>query len=83
MPLAGVKKTRTFSLDPEVLSEVERTKGEGSASERVNYLLKWALEMERKAALARESAEFFATVPEEEQARRAFQDASLKTWARE
>ena len=83
MPHVGLKRTRTFSLDPEVLSEVERTKGEGSASERVNYLLKWALEMERKAALAREAAEFFASAPEDREVGRAFQKASVKTWARE
>lgn len=83
MPHAGAKRTRTFSLDPEVLSEVERTKGEESASERVNYLLKWTLELERKMARAREAAEFFATVPDEGQVRRACQEASLKTWSRE
>jgi hypothetical protein len=44
---SAVRKTRTFSLDPDILSEVERTKGQASASERVNHLLKYALELER------------------------------------
>ena len=44
------KTTQTFSLDKEVLAEVKRTKGKGSASERANHLLKFALELEKKAA---------------------------------
>jgi hypothetical protein len=80
---SALRKTRSFSLDPAVLSEVERTKGTVSASERVNHLLKYALEQERKANLYKESALFFADGPEEREERRAFQKASLKTWERE
>jgi len=79
---AAVRRTRSFSLDPEVLSEVHRTKGRGSASERVNHLLKSALEMERKASLSREAAQFFATLPDDREERRAFQKANLRTWTR-
>jgi hypothetical protein len=79
----AVRKTRSFSLDPEILAEVERTKGRSSASERVNHLLKCALEMERKASLYQEAAEFFRTAPDERGERHAFQKASLRTWARE
>ena len=38
-----LRKIRSFSLDPTVLSELERTKGSVSASERVNQLLKLGL----------------------------------------
>lgn len=55
---AALRKTRSFSLDPKLLSEVERTRGDISASERVNQLLSYALEMERKAALYAEAADF-------------------------
>ena len=78
-----VRKTRSFSLDPDVLSEVERTKGRASASQRVNHLLKYALEMERKASLYQEAAQFFATASDQREERRAFQKAGLRTWARE
>jgi hypothetical protein len=78
-----LRKTRSFSLDPEVLSEVERTKGKVSASERVNHLLKYALDQERKANLYKESAIFFAGAPEEREERRAFQKAGVKSWERE
>jgi hypothetical protein len=78
-----VRTTRSFSLDPEVVSEIERTKGQVSASERVNQLLKYALETERKASLSEEAAHFFKGAPGGRKERRAFQRASLKTWARE
>jgi hypothetical protein len=77
-----VRKTRSFSLDPEVLSEVERTKGRVSASERVNQLLKYALEMERRAKLYEESAQFFSAAPSDREERRAYQKANVRTWAR-
>jgi hypothetical protein len=79
----AVRKTRSFSLDPDVLSEVERTKGSSSASERVNQLLKYALETERKASLCQEAAQFFGSVPEGRQERRAFQKANVRSWLRE
>jgi hypothetical protein len=77
---SALKKTRSFSLDPDVLTQVERTKGNASASERVNQLLKCALEMERKASLYDEAARFFSTVPDDREERRAFQKANRRTW---
>jgi len=77
-----IRKTRSFSLDPDVLRAVDRTKGHASASERVNSLLKYALEMERKASLDQEAAEFFAHAPDDREERRDFQRANLKTWTR-
>ena len=79
---SATRKTRSFSLDPDLLSRIESTKGENSASERVNQLLEYALEMERKASLYKEAAEFFSGVTEDRQERRAFQRASLRSWAR-
>jgi hypothetical protein len=49
----------------------------------VNHLLKYALEQERKANLARESALFFADMPRNHEERRAFQKAGVNSWARE
>jgi hypothetical protein len=80
---SALRKTRSFSLDPELLSEIERTKGHDSASQRVNALLKYALEMERKATLRQEAAQFFASNQDARQERRAFQRASIKNWSRE
>lgn len=80
---SALRKTRSFSLDPELLSEIERTKGHDSASQRVNTLLKYALEMERKATLRQEAAQFFADTQDVRQERRAFQKAGIKSWNRE
>lgn len=78
----STRKTRSFSLDPDLLSEIERTKGDVSASERVNQLLEYALEMERKASLYKEAADFFANVTEDRGERRAFERAGLRSWGR-
>ncbi len=80
---SAVRKTRSFSLDQNVLLEVERTKGRGSASERVNQLLRYALETERKASLYREAAQFFKIAPDDRRERHAFQKASLESWSRQ
>lgn len=80
---SALRKTKSFSLDPELISQVERTKGRGSASERVNSLLKYALEMEQKAALRDEAAGFFAGHQEDRKGSRAFQAAGIKSWSRE
>ena len=80
---SAVRKTRSFSLDPEVLDQVERTKGQASASERVNHLLKYALDMERKANLYQEAAQFFSTAPDDRAERREFHKANLRIWSRE
>lgn len=79
----ALRKTRSFSLAPDLLSEIQRTKGNVSASERVNQLLAFALEMERRADLYLEAADFFADVPQAREERRAFQGASLRSWKRE
>ena len=42
---AVTKATKTFSLDREVLAGVKRTKGTASESERVNQLLRFALDV--------------------------------------
>jgi hypothetical protein len=66
-----------------VLAQVKRTRGSLSESERVNRLLRFALDLERRAALEQEVADFFAAAPDDRAARRAFQSASLKSLARD
>ena len=67
-----------------MLHEVERTKGAASTSERVNALLKIALEVERAQRLAEEAKSFFRSVSEEDRAsRKAFQAATINSLARE
>jgi len=90
---ALTKATKTFSLDRSILADVKRTKGDTSESERVNQLLRVALDLEKKAALDQEAAEFFARANRstargrawatDRQERRAFQKAARATLARE
>lgn len=81
MPSA-LRKPRSFSLDAEVLAEVESTKGDDSTSERVNQLLKLALELERRATLEDEAACFFANAPDDSEERRSYHKAAVKVWTR-
>jgi hypothetical protein len=70
--------TKTFSLDTQVLKEIERTKGNASASERVNNLLKAGLEVERLRLLENEVSAFFSADVEDRSSRKDFQTASVK-----
>jgi hypothetical protein len=74
---------KTFSLDQDILREVKRTKGPHSESERVNRLLRFALDLERRAELEQEAANFYANAPDDAESRRAFRGAALRTWTRE
>lgn len=76
----ATKTTKTFSLDKSLLAEVKRSRGTSSESERVNSLLKFALDLEKRAALREEAGNFFASAPEDREARRAFESATLKSW---
>jgi len=79
----ATKAIKTFSLDKEVLSEIRRTKGRLSESERVNGLLRLALKLEQQATLDDEAARFFAGKSRDRSERRAFESAALASWKRE
>jgi Arc/MetJ family transcription regulator len=80
---AAIKATKTFSLDRDILASVKRTKGTASESERVNQLLRTALDLEMKKAHEREAADFFSDAPKDRKERQAFQKAALNALARE
>lgn len=77
------RRTRSFSLDHEILAEVKRTRGTLSQSERVNRLLRLALDLERRAALERETASFYGSAPTNRTERRAFESATIESLARD
>jgi hypothetical protein len=75
---------KSFTIDPEIDEYVAATKGERSASERVNELLRRAMAQERDEKLEAEAAAFFAVA----QGRRRkgtldFQRAALRTFERD
>jgi hypothetical protein len=75
---------KTYTIDPEIDKYVAATKGERSASERVNELLRRAMLQERDEKLEAEAAAFFAA----SQGKRRkgtldFQEAALRTFNRD
>lgn len=73
---------KTLTLEESLLAAVERTKGKRSTSERVNELLKRALNLEREDELEREAARFYSDTGNRQE-ERAFQKASLRSIAKE
>src|SRR5258705_3877654 len=74
---------KSFSLDPEVRNYVDETKGEQSASDRVNDLLRRAMIQEQYERLEAEAAKFFASANSDRAETRGFQKASLRTFGRD
>ena len=79
----ALKAIKTFSLDRDILATVKRSKGTASESERVNQLLRIALDLENKTARDREAADFFAAPLRDRKERRALQKATVAALARE
>jgi predicted CopG family antitoxin len=73
---------KTLTVEQSVLAEVEQTKGGRSTSERVNELLKRALDLERQERLQREAALFYSE-GDDRREEFAFQKASLRSIVRE
>ena len=71
---------RSFTLDPEVSNYVDETRGEQSASDRVNDLLRRAMIQEQYERLEAEAAKFFARANVGRAETREFQKASLRTF---
>jgi len=74
---------KSFTLDPEVSNYVDETKGEQSASDRVNDLLRRAMIQEQYERLEAEAAKFFASANSDRAETRGFQQASLRTFGRD
>jgi hypothetical protein len=72
---------KSFTLDPEVSDYVDGTKGNRSASDRVNELLRRAMLAEQYERLEAEAAAFFGSSTESDRKETiAFQDAALRTF---
>jgi len=79
-----MRKATSLTISSDVLDEITATKGDQSTSERVNCLLRLALEFERRERLEQEAAEFFSSENEESaRERMAYQKASRQVLARD
>jgi hypothetical protein len=74
---------KTITVEESILADLERTRGDRSTSERVNELLRLALEQEAKQTLEREAAVFYSGNKNDRTERRAFQKASLRSLERD
>ena len=75
---------KTYSIEPDIGEYVSSTKGEASASERVNELLRRAILDEKYERLEMEAAAFFAGVSKAEREEAgAFRKASVRAITRE
>jgi Arc/MetJ family transcription regulator len=79
-----MRKRATFTVDEELLQRIEHSRGERSASERVNELLRRGLERELEEELGRQAQQFFAKPDADERAEReGFLKLTKKSWARD
>ena len=79
----ATRLTKSFSIDRELIQEVEKTKGSSSTSERVNALLRAGLELERQRSLHSEAAAFFRNEGSDRGVRKAFLKAGIKSMTRD
>ena len=75
--------SKSFTIDPDVSSYLDETKGEQSASDRVNELLRRAIVHEQYERLEAEAAEFFSGASSDRVEAREFQKASLRTLSKD
>lgn len=79
-----MRQTASFTLDKDLLDYLSRTRRGRSRSQRVNELLRQAVEIEKERRLEAEAAAFFRTAPPSERAEtRAFQRTARKSWDRD
>jgi len=74
---------KSFTIERDINSYVEETKGDRSASDRVNELLRHAIVQEQYRKLEIEAAEFFADGKADDSEAEAFRKASLRTFSRD
>jgi hypothetical protein len=79
----SMRSAKSFTIDAEVSDYVAATKGDSSASERVNQLLKRAILQEQFEKLAVEAAAFYTVAAPHRTEEIAFQKASSRTLNRD
>jgi hypothetical protein len=70
---------KTLTVEDSILRDIERTRGGRSTSERVNELLRRALDEERRRELENEAAVFYSVASRKDrEEERAFQRATRR-----
>jgi hypothetical protein len=74
---------KSYTIEAEIDRYVVATKGDHSASERVNDLIKRGIAQEQQQELEREAAMFYAIEAHHRTATKAFQKAARRTLERD
>lgn len=80
---SSMRLPKSFTIESDLNDYVDETKGDRSASDRVNELLRLAMLREQNDRLEAEAAEFFADAKNDRAETKAFQKASLRTFGRD
>jgi hypothetical protein len=81
-----MRLAKSFTIDRDLSAFVDETKGERSASDRVNELLRLAMMHERNDRLEAEAADFFAGAAESRNNRtetESFQKGAIRSFSRD
>jgi hypothetical protein len=78
-----MRLAKSFTIEPDLNEYVDKTKGDASASERINKLLRRAMIQEQYDRLEAEAAEFFGATKAGRSEAKSFQKASLRTFGRD
>ncbi|HLZ90269.1 MAG TPA: hypothetical protein VKQ28_01040 [Candidatus Acidoferrum sp.] len=74
---------KSFTIESEICNYVDETKGQRSASDRVNDLLRHAIIQEQYERLEAEAAQFYTDAHSDGAETQQFQKASLRTLSRD
>ncbi len=78
-----MRLAKSFTIEPDINAYIDETKGNTSASERINTLLRRAMLQEQYDRLEAEAAEFFAGTKVDQAEPKSFQKAALRTFGRD
>ncbi len=78
-----MRLAKSFTIEADLNEYVDETKGDRSASERVNELLRRAMIQEQYDRLEAEAAEFFGDTKVDRAEPKAFQKVALRTFGRD
>ena len=81
---SAARRAKTYTIEADINNYIIETKGDLSASQRVNDLLNAAIENEQLQSLERQAEKFFANPRNADRENtRAFQEAAMRVQARD
>ena len=78
-----MRLAKSFTIEPDINDYVDETKGDRSASDRVNELLRRAILQEQYDRLEAEAAAFFTEARVDRSETKSLQSAALRTFGRD